>query len=289
VASEKMSTEEQRKYTKLSNTTFKADSFDILNWGAKISFFSTIKTGEGFDYASQKNPNARLSRFTASLSSSNLDFSKINEHVESEVYARDSKELTALFQYVLRNGVAFNAASHISNFQYMIAAYFAWLKILIEIIGNPYSQYTVPIALKMFKDIYNTADIIRLFIGISPLDILNSKFINMTELKNHFINLNYGRPIIEEDSKKRKNVATGKSNILYKAKAEIISNELLKKDENGNVDNSDVTYEHLYERMLETLNNELKEVALLRLPSLNIRISILTKNIAKFDYFTLKT
>lgn len=187
---------------KLNTHLNKADMYDVVTLGdVSIEFLSSLKTGAMFDYTSQIAnesglPNIPIIRqFTATIAAKNGDFSTVNQHIQNQDYNIDGSHIRALINYVMRNSVAFkgvsgaNSKSTTQPFKEMIVAYLAWLKIVAELIGDPNNTTSIPIAIRNMEKIYNTADIIALFINMSdPLDIftIGHSLVNISAAKNFY-------------------------------------------------------------------------------------------------------
>ena len=162
-------------HKKLNTNIFKADSFDVLTIdGKEISFFSTMKTGQVFDYASkyvEGTPPPVIERFTASLNApEGLNFVAANDRTNvSAFHKKEGANIQKLMNYVYRNAVVAATSDEIKSFRDYTICYFVWLKLLNEIIGTPVDDYTIPIALKVHDNIYSTADILNKFINADAL------------------------------------------------------------------------------------------------------------------------
>ena len=252
---------------RLSTGTFKADSFDVLSLDKSISFFSTMKTGEVFNYLKDEyKENPVIRRFTATIESSSMDFSHINQHVKSTVYEADKRKIQLLANYVLRNGAAFGHNAKIQDVRDMLVSYLVWLKLLTEIIGNPDSDEFIPIALKMFTKIYNTADIIRIFLDFDGINILSSGFVNKEHLKD-FYSLSFSK-------NNNKSVFSGHAQELYSVKRAAIYN-LLGEGNEANYNN--ITYSNLYREISSYLKN--LAIASQKLPTISTYLQVKVNNI----------
>lgn len=275
----------QSQYTKLNTGRNKSDSFDILTInGHTEAFFSTMKTGHIYDYAQkyvEGQPPPMQNRFTATLQMENLNFSHINEVSgnPSVVHSNQAQQVDALMKYVYRNAAVVGTTNKdLENFRDMTVAYYGWLKILTEIVGNPENEFMIPISLKIFDRIYSTADVIRKFQGIDMMKLLDTGFFYKTELKSKFYSWSYAASVSEAEpnKKSRKNTfnvdSTGRS--LYNAKVQAIIGE------NGLIEEGeDVNYENLYNRIQDFLRTI--AASTLKLPEVSSRLQINIDNIKR--------
>lgn len=257
------------EYSKLDNKVNKADSFDILNLsGKQIHFFSTMKTGQIYNwsrkYAANK-PTPVMNRFNATLETSSLNFQDSAD--QSPIHKGQADKVQALMNYVYRNAAAGASSKDIEHFRDMTVSYLGWLKLLTEIVGNPSNDFMIPIALKMFDEIYNTADIIRLFVDMDDMDLFKKNYINKTNLKD-FYTWKYASGTTESQGTKKKIFdPNGQGQELYFIKSVMLRHQ------------KTPSYRSLYNAIKSYLNT--LAVAKLQLPSIKTYLNINIKNIER--------
>ena len=206
------------------------------------------KTGAIIDYASKNADGATVNfidRFTASINSADLDFSRLQTGAKSTSLEKHQDKLLPLFNYVLRNDAAFSGQQNfIQPFKEMIACYIGWLKIVTEIVGNTQAPEEWAMAIRTPHNLYNTATIMETFTHLSnPLDIVRGEhYINVTELKEHF----YKSRLVEGSGKSMEFVTNtvmtaGQRSQLYAIKRNVIDNLVATKQP--------VTYKNIYNKI----------------------------------------
>lgn len=174
VAAEIVNNQEGKNNKDKSNHKFKADSkIELLADGEVIlEFFTSDKTGQSIDWtqaSSEKavNLNTRtIDQFTAAIESKTLNFSKFEiDNVDS--FNANKDEIQKLINYVIANGFAFAGRVSIVQFKEILVLYAAWLKIIMEIVGDV-DISEMPLAIRTLQGLYSTADVLRLFVNITP-------------------------------------------------------------------------------------------------------------------------
>lgn len=171
-----------------STTTYKADTnvqfINNISGEVILEFLTSDKTGQSVDFSQNKIDleTKNVDQFTATIESKTFDFSQLGLNINA--YERNKQMIDNLIQYVLANGYAFSGRVSIVNFKELIVMFLAWMKVVSEIIGGESSMNDTPLAIRSFNTIYNTADVLNLFIDIAPKDIM--KYINKSLLGDFY-------------------------------------------------------------------------------------------------------
>ena len=164
----------KNKNKNYNNHKFKADSkIELLADGEVIlEFLTSDKTGQSIDWtqaSNEKSVNLKtrtIDQFTATIESKTLNFSNFEiDNVES--FNANKDEIQKLINYVIANGFAFAGRVSIVQFKELLVLYAAWLKIIMEIVGDV-DISEMPLAIRTLQGLYSTADVLRLFVNITP-------------------------------------------------------------------------------------------------------------------------
>ena len=270
-----------KNYKKLNTDIFKADSLDVLTIeGKTISFFSTMKTGQVFDYTKsyvEGQPPPIVERFTASIKApENLNFSSYNERTNSSSFHKNQGDnIQKLMNYVYRNAVTSATEADIKNFRDYTISYFIWLRLLNEIIGTPKDNYVIPLALKIHDSIYSTADILQQFVNKDALYFMQKGFTAIRkESLQDFYTWKYAQQFktIKRRSNKQKVLnPEGRGSDLYYSKTKAI--EVLVAFDGG------VSYKKLYNAISHHL--ETFAISKMRLPTFETQLAINMDNVTR--------
>ena len=222
VAAEIVNSQEGNNNKTKNNRTFKADSKIQLSANGEVilEFFTSDKTGQGIDWQQASNEKAvnlntrTIDQFTATIESKTLDLSHFEiDNVES-FNETTRKEINNLINYVIANGFAFAGRVSIVQFKELLVLYAAWLKIIMEVVGAV-EIAEMPLAIRTLQGLYSTADVLRLFVDITPQQmhtyLNNSMFKSFyksdTKLSNRLKNMLF--------ASKKNALAFHKHNISY--------------------------------------------------------------------------
>lgn len=247
---------------KLDSTKYKADSNIkiALDGDIVMDFLTSDKSGQTLEFGLDDMVNAPIiEQFTASLESSTLDFSHFG--IDSSTLRADNNLMQKIFNYVYSNYAAHNI--NIDDFKENIVLYAAWLKICSEIVGDTSIKQT-PLAIRTMKTLYNTADLLNVFVDISAKEML--KFLNQSKIKDFYkkgITLN----------------GIDKDMLFIEKKLAIMSSFGNKLQENSS---SSVNYLSLYNNV--RINRALQELqATIKKPSLHTSFIIKLTNMPELD------
>lgn len=247
----------------ISNAIQKGDLATILDLGeVLISIPSSVKLSMRIKEVNLHNNITTITAedlFSASASSTNLDFSEINKNVGSEAYNKHSNKLNSLIRYVYTNASSF-PSSHLRDiklFNNSIIYYLSWLELCLEICGNPSNTQQLAIALESIGTIHNTADILQTIAELTrPSEI--SKYIKVYTNPLDGIIYNGSSAVIAYQNQKRHLIAKLWENHLEK---------------NGPRPNYKLIYGRLF-NILSTYSNITKK----KMPSLSLSYQIATGN-----------
>lgn len=161
----------------------KVQFVDSIGTDVILEFVTSDKTGQNVDFTQSKiDLNTKnIDQFTSGLNSQSLDFSKLQLNVAT--YNNNSAAINSLINYVMANAFAFSGQVSVKYFKEIIVMFLAWMKVVVEIIGDTTLDKT-PLAVRTFSTIYNTADLLNLFINIAPRDIF--KYIRQKDLSDFY-------------------------------------------------------------------------------------------------------
>lgn len=175
---------------------FKADSKIAIALDGEVvfDFFVSDKASQTVARGLKDMTEAPIiEQFVASLNSESLDFTKYG--ISSSALYADNSLMQRIFNYVFTNYAALNI--NIRDFKESVVLYAAWLKICSEIIGEVGLKST-PMAVRTLNTIYNTADLLRLFINLDTYDMF--KYLRKSDLESGFFAKNYKLTPIQKQS-----------------------------------------------------------------------------------------
>lgn len=193
-----------------SSKTFKADTkATLINAKMSVEILMSDKSGMRYAYGHKYDSNIQntLDLFTASLESKTFDIFNTTTSIDM---SKIDPNINKIFNYIIKNSDFFGIKDY--NVKDLILSFFAWAKIIIEITGFTNNNDDLVPIIRMFNRLYQTADILRKFQGISGTKILT--YVNKAYLDDYYniYELN-GGPTKEELLERKKDfLINNKSN-----------------------------------------------------------------------------
>ena len=163
----------------------KADLVSSIDFGTvTINFPVSVKTSmqiTGIKSADDARIIDAQHLFTATAEAEHVgEYEEINKSVGSSSYERNKDSIAAFAHYVYTNAAALEpsqAIRYYSLFNNQMIYYLAWLKLAIELVGNPTDQEgtllsdQLVMAIQNFNQLYNVADVLIQMSKIQPAQI----------------------------------------------------------------------------------------------------------------------
>ena len=177
-----VSAEENSGNSIIEKADTKFQFIDSMSGEIILEFLTSDKASESITYNKKIDINSKnIEQFNASLATSTLDFSNYKLSIPS--FESNKEHINAFINYVMSNAKAFVNIVSVKEFKELIVLYAAWMKICVEIVGDTNISNT-PIAIRTMRTIYNTADVLRLFVNLNTRDML--KYLNKSQIENSF-------------------------------------------------------------------------------------------------------
>ena len=172
----------ERAGSNRDSSKFKADTeVTIMSGELTVNMLTSDKTGMRAAFGEDGKIIGTIDTFTAGLNITHVE--DIAKNMETSVNLADiDPKLGNLFSYILKNANAFNL--QVKDDKTLIVSFFAWAKLLTELVGSIDVIDDMPPVIKMFNRLYKTSDIIKRFTNVYGLDIM--KYINKTYLDNFY-------------------------------------------------------------------------------------------------------
>lgn len=178
-----------KKDKKENTKTYKVDTGALLEKNTidggylSITLPMSDKTGMGYVFGQPGTMPSVIDQFTASVKTDTLKLFS-NELYTADILtiAKLNPEIDGLFQYIIRNADMFGLK--VKEQKDLIFCFFAWAKIIIELVGDYKSIDSIPVVIKFFNRIYKTSDVLNMFKSIKPLNILS--FVNKSYLASFY-------------------------------------------------------------------------------------------------------
>lgn len=222
---------EKRKKNKANQTTstqhdthmyYKADTkIDLKMGSVSLSFLSNDKTGMETQFGRDGKVIGFIDKFTAGLNSNTLSPKGLTD-VDYITWDEIDPNIQDIFLYIVRNSDFMKRQS--KSDKDIILAFFAWAKLITELVGAKQTISTMPIVIRMFNRLYPISDLMRQFNTVQGIDIL--AYVNKSYLNNYYKILKVsGITSAAELRKEKREVLRGlKGKATYsKLKAEINS------------------------------------------------------------------
>ena len=160
---------------------YKADTKHKITFGdIQLSFLSSDKTGmETMFGAGSGKAIGYIDKFTAGIESDTLNIKGVESIVD---FDKIDPQLNNIFQYIVKNADYFGRQDE--EGKNIIVSFFAWAKLITELVGAGQSINEMPVVIRMFNRLYKTSDIMRRFTNVQGIDIM--KYVNKTYLYNFY-------------------------------------------------------------------------------------------------------
>ena len=173
---------EKNKGQKNKNSKkFKADTQITMSLGSvKLSFLASDKTG--METVFEKNTGKAIGyqdKFTASIATDTLKITDVETIASLD---NIDPRLNDVFLYIIKNADFFNLQD--KEGKTLIVAFFAWVKLITEIVCIQNSIKDMPVVIRMFNRLYKTSDILRTFTNKHGLEIM--EYVNKSYLYNFY-------------------------------------------------------------------------------------------------------
>lgn len=164
-----------------NSKSYKADTRHIISMGdVQVSFLSSDKTGMETQFgAGSGKAIGYIDKFTAGIKTDTLDITAVESVIN---FNQIDPNLNDVFQYIIKNGDFFHSRDEESKT--IIVAFFAWAKLITELIGAEGSISNMPVVIRMFNRLYRTSDIMRKFSALRGVDIM--QYVNKTYLYDFY-------------------------------------------------------------------------------------------------------
>ena len=164
-----------------NSKSYKADTKHIISMGdVQVSFLSSDKTGMETQFgACSGKAIGYIDKFTAGIKTDTLDITAVESVIN---FNQIDPNLNDVFQYIIKNGDFFHSRDEESKT--IIVAFFAWAKLITELIGAEGSISHMPVVIRMFNRLYRTSDVMRKFSTIRGVDIM--QYVNKTYLYDFY-------------------------------------------------------------------------------------------------------
>ena len=162
---------------------YKADTKHTVTIGSvQFSFLSSDKTGMETVFGQGSGQAiGYIDKFTAGIESPHLKL--VGSNIETIVdWNLVDPQLDNLFAYIVRNADYFGRQDE--EAKTIIVSFFAWAKLITELVGMQSSIADMPVVIRMFNRLYKTSDIMRRFSNISGVSIM--QYVNKTYLYDYY-------------------------------------------------------------------------------------------------------
>ena len=171
----------ERKGSDQQSATFKADTQIAMNIGSvQLSFLASDKTGMETMFGKDGRAIGYIDKFTAGIMNGTLNIERLATAADFNSIHQIDSRLQNIFHYVIKNADFFYLRDQ--NTKDIILALFAWMKLIVEVVGVQSSIQDVPVVIRMFNRLYRTSDILRMFSNQYGLDIL--RYVNKAYLND---------------------------------------------------------------------------------------------------------
>ena len=167
-----------------NSKTYKADTKHTFTIGeVQFSLLSSDKTGMEAVFGKESGKMiGYLDKFTAGLQSTNLKLVD-NNQIETIVdWKLVDPRLNDLFAYIVKNADYFNSRDE--EGKNLVVSFFAWAKLITELVGAENAINDMPAVVRMFNRLYKTSDILRKFSNVHGVDIMN--YVQKTYLYDYY-------------------------------------------------------------------------------------------------------
>ena len=160
---------------------FKADTQITMSLGSlQLSFLASDKTG--METVFEKNTGKATGyqdKFTAGIATDTLRITDVETIANLD---NIDPRLNDVFLYIIKNADFFNLQD--KEGKTLIVAFFAWVKLITEIVGVQRSIKDMPVVIRMFNRLYKTSDILRTFTNKRGVEIM--EYVNKSYLYNFY-------------------------------------------------------------------------------------------------------
>ena len=239
-----------------NSSEFKADTKHIIEMGdVQISFLSSDKTGMETVFG-KGNGKAigYIDKFTAGISSDSLLLVN-NDKIKTIVdWGLVDPKLNDLFHYIVKNADYFGRRDE--EGKTIIVSFFAWAKLITELVGIQDSVTNMPVVVRMFNRLYKTSDILLRFTNVHGIDIMH--YVNKSYLEPFYKTLELKSTIDKKALRREKGLAMSEmtEKVTYEKLKQSISGTL--KSINGEVMRSNY-FSTSFRILLDNIEN-LKEL-----------------------------